>query len=283
MEKLLITAFAFAAVTAAPASAAPVYYGAPVAVPLAYNWTGLYVGGNIGYSTTIRNSSSVHLLDQNGVEQMQTLFSLTPSGWVGGGQIGFNWELVPHFVVGLEGDWDWSNQKDSVCGVAGMGCVFPPTPPNNGVSFLDQKYDWISTLRARVGYAQDGWLIYVTGGGAWAKVETNLAINCPTGCGNLVNTAVGAVSFTDRKSGWVAGLGIEVMLWRNWLVRLEYLHFDFGSLSQTLAVDAVPPPGMPPPFTFVTLNQQLRDNMVRIGLNYKFGYTPAYAPPIVTK
>jgi outer membrane immunogenic protein len=282
MQRLLFTGVALAAMIAGPAMAAdmgaPLYRAPAILAVPAYNWTGFYVGGNFGYSTT-RDSSSAHLLDPNGVEQMQTYFSLAPSGWVGGGQIGYNWEVVPHLVLGIEGDWDWTHQTDWACGVAGTGCINGPSP--NGATYLDQKYEWISTLRARIGWARDSWLLYVTGGPAWAKVDTDLTVNCPLGCGNLTNTAIGSASFSDTRHGWAAGVGIEIVLWGNLTAKLEYLHLDFGNTSQIFGVDAVPPPGAPPPFTFVTLNSQLRDDVVRLGLNYKFGYTPA--PPIVTK
>jgi opacity protein-like surface antigen len=179
-------------------------------------------------------------------------FSLAPSGWVGGGQIGYNWEVVPHLVLGIEGDWDWTHQTDWACGVAGTGCINGPSP--NGATSLGQKYKWISTLRARIGWARDSWLLYVTGGPAWAKVDTDLTVNCPLGCGNLTNTAFGSASFSDSRHGWAAGVGIEIVLWGNLTAKLEYLHLDFGNTSQIFGVDAVPPPGAPPPFTFVTLN-----------------------------
>jgi outer membrane immunogenic protein len=286
MKKLLLTGVAFAALIAVgPALAADVAapaHRAPVVVPVvaAYNWTGFYVGGNFGYSTT-REPSSAHLLDPTGAEQIQTFLSLSPSGWVGGGQIGYNWQVLPHIVLGVEGDWDWTNQRDWACGVAGTGCT-NANPAPFGASYLSQKYDWISTLRARVGWAQDSWLFYVTGGVAWAKVDTDLALNCPLGCANLAGPTIGAGSFSDSRHGWAAGVGIEVVIWSNLTARLEYLHLDFGNTSQTLAADAPGVPGTPPQLTFLTVNSQLRDDIVRIGLNYKFGYTPVVTP-IVTK
>ena len=134
----------------------------------------------------------------------------------------------------------------------------------NGLSTYSENIDWVGTARGRLGWAQDHWLLYVTGGGAWTRVNTNLAINCPLGCGNLLGPTVGAGSVTSNKDGWVIGAGAEVMLAANWTAKVEYQHLDFGTVSQTV-IGA-------PVASYVTLNDKIRDNIIRFGVNYKFGW-----------
>ena len=254
----IVAALMFAA-SAAQAADMPVK--ASPAPPPAWSWTGFYIGGNFGYSSADHQSSDAHLFNAAGVEQMQTSFTQAPSGWLGGFQAGYNWQ-ASSVVFGVEGDWSWTNQKDSGCGIAGMACTNAPSP--NGLSTYSENLNWVGTARGRVGWAQDHWLLYVTGGGAWTRVNTNLAINCPFGCGNLGGPTFGAGSFANNKDGWVIGAGAEVMLAANWTAKVEYQHLDFGTVSQTV-VGA-------PVAAFVTLNDKIRDNIIRFGVNYKFGW-----------
>jgi outer membrane immunogenic protein len=143
-----------------------------------------------------------------------------------------------------------------------MSC--PGGVNTDGFSNLDEKLSWVSTLRGRLGWAQEGWLFYVTGGGAWAKVDTDLSFNCPAGCGPIGGATTGAASFSDTKGGWAAGAGIEVRLIGNWTGRVEYLHIDVGSVSHTV-IGA-------PTATFVTFDNKIQDNIFRAGLNYKFDW-----------
>jgi opacity protein-like surface antigen len=109
----------------------------------------------------------------------------------------------------------------------------------------------------------------MTGGGAWTSVDTTLLANCPTGCGNLSGAAFGTGAFTDGKSGWTAGGGIEVMLTGNLTAKVEYLHLAFGTISHAVIAG--------PTVQTVALNNRLREDLVRFGLNYKFDYAAAPA------
>jgi outer membrane immunogenic protein len=90
--------------------------------------------------------------------------SQKPSGFVGGGTVGANWQ-TGSIVLGVEGDWSWTNKRSSAFLL----------PPFNVTTNLDIKERWIATARGRAGFAYDRWLFYVTGGAAWARVEQILS------------------------------------------------------------------------------------------------------------
>ena len=247
---------AFTQIASAADLGRPVYKAPPPPAPVpVYSWTGFYIGGNVGYSASDNAHSSTTFLD--GTDTIGSPFTLAPSGWLGGVQGGYNWQFSPHGVLGLEGDWQWTSQNDSVCGLISF-C-------DDGIegSFnISTKLQWIATVRARLGWAQDHWLYYVTGGVAWGQDHTTIGTVCPDGCGPTIFTVSNTTTtFTNTRDGWVVGGGIEVALTDNWTSKVEYLHVDLGTLNNTLITG---------PYT-ITLSSPIRDNIFRVGLNYKFG------------
>jgi outer membrane immunogenic protein len=177
---------------------------APVYVSPYYNWSGLYLGINGGYG------AAPHM-----------------EGGLVGGTVGYNWQFGP-WVLGLEGDLDWSN-------VGGANCEFPRCNVEN---------TWLSTVRGRVGYSVERLLPYVTGGAAFGDIKTTV----PGFVGNDVTNA-----------GWTVGAGIEFAPVRPWSVKIEYLYVDLGDANCGPSCGPVTP-GL----------VNLRENIVRAGINYKF-------------
>ncbi len=149
---------AFAAATVAlgvtAASAAdlgqrPVYKAQPAPVMAAYNWSGFYVGGHIGYAFGREDLRDVI----TGVTSASD-----PEGFLGGAQIGFNWQTGA-FVFGIEGDWSWTN-ADGSAAIPG--------------AIVNVEHNWYGTATARVGYAVDNWLWYVKGGAAWMDADYSI-------------------------------------------------------------------------------------------------------------
>jgi outer membrane immunogenic protein len=236
--------------------AAPVYAPpamvtkAPVAVATVYNWTGFYVGGNVGYSVGRGETSRIGL--GNIVDETEKM-ELVTRGVIGGAQAGFNWQSG-NWVAGVEGDYQFADQKDSArFNVIG----------NISFSTIDQRLAWFATGRGRVGYAAGPALFYATGGVAFTEIKTNAA---------LVNTVSGnsGAAFTNSRTGWVAGAGIEGVLTGNWTLKAEYLYMDFGTFTDLFA-------GAPALGNLRDPNLRLvshvRDNIARVGLNYHFGQT----------
>jgi outer membrane immunogenic protein len=256
---VLAAALVRASGTLAADMPAPFYKAPP---PLtAWSWTGFYVGGNVGYGIShdpTADSLSVTAPGGSAVFSAET-FSHSGSGASGGGQLGYNWQFAPHWVVGLEVDGQASGQQDRACV---FGCIVPMILQVSGAD--EQKLDWFGTARARIGFAQEGWLLYATGGAAWGRVDDTLSVSLGNGPMGNVTTA----SFSHDKVGWAAGAGIETHLWGGWTAKLEYLHVDLGGYSNTLGAMNTPVFGAGV-FT-MSSSSGFQDNIVRAGLNYKF-------------
>ncbi|GIK80135.1 MAG: porin family protein [Alphaproteobacteria bacterium] len=137
------------AASAADLGRRPVYKAPPAPVPVAYNWSGFYVGGHLGYGWG--NNEVTDLL--TGVKS-----NLDSDGFLGGAQIGLNWQTGA-FVFGIEGDWSWTNADGST---AIPGAI------------VNADHNWYGTATARVGYAFDNMLWYVKGGAAWMDSDYSI-------------------------------------------------------------------------------------------------------------
>jgi len=199
----------------------------------AANWTGWYLGGNIG-SGTGRDRTTL-----TGLTPVPEQFNLAPDGINGGAQIGYNWQ-ASNWVYGLEADIQASSQRDNKTAVA-LGLVS-----------YDQKLPWFGTVRGRLGYSVGSTLFYATGGYAYGGVKTKI---------NALGVEVANASTT--KSGWTAGAGIETpfkllgLFGPNWTSKTEYLYVDLGSASTTIL------PG-------VVSESKVTEHIFRTGLNYHF-------------
>jgi outer membrane immunogenic protein len=255
-----IAVFGFSSVASAAdlPTKAPAYK-APVAVP--YNWTGWYVGGNIGYGwgrdtgglwDSTDSLSYVNYFKAGG----NVLPGVKPNGIIGGGQVGYNWQISPVWVLGLVADIQASDMHGTA-----SATVAPPGFATS-IQSNSSKIDWFGTVRGRVGYAANNWLFYGTGGLAYGSVNSALTLNC-VGCGNF---AVYAGSNSAINIGWAAGAGVEVGLTPNWTVGVEYLHIDLGNISTS----AIQVSGLTVfPATF-TANSNFAADIVRGTVNFKF-------------
>ncbi len=188
------------------------------AVPYAaaYNWTGAYIGLNAGYGWD-RSGDALGILGN-------------VNGFVGGGQIGYNWQPVGSpLVVGIEGDFQGTSMN---------------TTSTLGAVTVQERDRWFGTIRGRIGYAWDRFMVYGTGG--FAFVNTNF------------NTTVAGVNVSDSgtKSGYALGAGLEYALTGPWTIGAEYLYVSTGSRSVVNAA--------------ATDSDSVRINLVRAKLNYRF-------------
>jgi outer membrane immunogenic protein len=233
-----------------PGAAGGIFKAPRAVAAQAYNWTGAYVGGNVGYGVANNPTTATILAVANiGPPVLNNeSFTQAPAGASIGGQIGFNFQ-ADRFVFGLEADAQWSNQQDRAC-VGGCS--------NAGDNlFTSQKLNAFATARARIGYAANSWLWYVTGGAAWGNVSNTYTFD-----------QFGTFSFNQNKYGWVAGAGVEAALGGNWSAKLEYLYMDLG--NATGSADFLVNPG----FAIVERvigTTTFHDHIFRAGLNYKFG------------
>jgi outer membrane immunogenic protein len=231
------------------------FYKAPP-VPV-WTWDGLYAGINAGYSFGQDTFTEVPLGGGSG----QALGGrVLPNGAVAGGQLGYNWQLG-HIVLGVEGDAQWSGQRDTGCG--GFECTLNFNG-EVGAFMLRHQLDWFATARGRAGVTSGGYLIYVTTGAAWAGVRETNQIQ--------IDQAVDQATVRRTLDGWALGGGIEGHLAGNWTVKLEYLHLDFGPTTTTSHLSgSVGGAGFD---TTQTVNSRWADNIVRVGLNYRLWNAP---------
>jgi outer membrane immunogenic protein len=207
-----------------------------------HNWTGFYAGLNAGGSWGKQDNS---LETTAGVLIQQNTAKL--DGAIGGGQIGYNWQ-TNQIVFGIEADLDASGQKGDgnplyfSPGVVGVGGAF-------SIPYTD-RLEWFGTLRGRLGWANNNWLAYVTGGWAFGGGKID-------GLATIAG-ATTPFSNTHTYSGWTGGGGIEYAFNNRWSAKLEYLYIDFGD-GPTVQI---------PPLKIVA--GKMTDNIVRAGINYKF-------------
>jgi outer membrane immunogenic protein len=260
MKRLLIAISAAASLLATGAFAAdlpakaPVYTKAPVYVEPVYDWTGFYIGGNLGYSWG-RSSDTSTLANAAGTVLLTTSDKSNLDGIVGGGQIGYNWQMQ-NWVFGLEADIQGTGEKGSR---AFSITTFNPfailfVPPVTTPFTLTQKIDWFGTVRGRIGIlATPKVLLYATGGLAYGEVNSNEAVGGPV---------PGVFSQNNTNVGWTLGAGIEGVIAPNWTARLEYLYVDLGTVSGAFTL---------PSTNISYFNSRITDNVLRAGINYKFG------------
>ena len=248
---------------AADLAKAPPPRPAPVAPVI--NWTGFYVGGNLG--GVVENASGTsNFTDTTPNPPNPQSNSFTNTSFLGGVQAGYNWQFAPLWVAGIEADWDWTNTGYNFCrqtSVSSVACS------DNGFGFetINSKTDWLATLRGRLGVTWGNWLFYGTGGAAWGRINTTLSLNCTAlGCGESSIAAVSASSSAGTTAaGWVAGLGAEWMFAGNWSVRAEWLHVDLGSIN-----DSLPTVGSGGTIQTAVWSRTEKFDEFRAGFNYLF-------------
>jgi outer membrane immunogenic protein len=307
MKKLALTvsiiAFSSAGAFAADLPA-KVYTKAPVIADPVYDWTGFYVGGNVGYSWG-RSSSLIPFSDPS----TSTLLAATSSkfdmdGVIGGGQLGYNWQ-INRWVFGLEADIQGSGQKGSTNALcAGGPTTFTSTLPSavNGLcslgrtgdtvigdvgafpvtESLSQKLEWFGTVRGRIGPTITPTILaYVTGGLAYGEVRTTDTVGGtnilgPQGVNSpaVLAPVTGSFSNSSTRVGWTVGAGVEGAIGGNWTAKLEYLYIDLGNVSGSFVTPIVTPSGG---FLTTGYNSHITDNILRVGVNYRF------AGPVVAR
>jgi outer membrane immunogenic protein len=216
------------AVVAALCSAQAALAQDPLLAPVSfYNWTGVYVGANLGYA-------SASITDTTTSGGTSTSSSQTMTGFIGGGQLGanFQWNRT---VFGFEVDANASSQ-------------------NTSSNTLTASMPSFATARARIGYAYDRLHYYVTGGGGYVQFSSSGTTTDATGA--PVTTAG-----SSRRTAWVAGAGTESAVTPNVILRLEFLYLQLLENTQNSAT------------TTPAISSQSAYNIIgRVGLSYKFGW-----------
>lgn len=186
----------------------------PIVAPV-YNWTGCYIGGHAGVGWAKRDWSNTANTTAFGDLSPGNGFSQTNSGFVGGGQLGCNYQ-VNQWVLGIEGTFSGTSIKgDLANGTFGAAD-----------DVFSSKINSIATVTGRVGLAFNNWLPYIKGGYAGANV--NFSVSDTVGI-------VGSGSQTSWHNGWTLGGGLEYGLTPNWILGIEYDYISLNSKNYNVA------------------------------------------------
>jgi len=240
MSCVLVAAF----LGAANAADLTLPYKAPPPPPAPIsNWTGFYIGvnGGAGWGTS---ASSINLSALAAGLGTLPVSSHELNGFLGGGQIGYNWQ-TGNVVLGVEGDGDWANIQGTAPCIVEFSCA--------------ANIQWTADATVRLGVLPlSNVLVYVKGGAAWAGVNYTLS------SGALIAPGGISSNLTTTKTGGLLGIGTEYLFAPHWTAKIEYNYTDFGSSTNTFALSdgvAVLP---------VAAQTTLQLHTVKAGVNYHF-------------
>lgn len=219
MKKFLLGSVGLAAMLAGPAMAADMRVAPPPPPVVYYDWSGAYVGGNIGGVWHDVNRFYPNL----GQLGFPANFQTSDSNAIFGFHAGAQWQWGA-WVLGVEAAL-------SGCTSECRSFAVLPNPPFNGAGAppntltAEHKMTSLFTLGPRLGYAWDRWMIFATGG--WASAELKGGYLTTT-TGLVFNPAFSGAS--RNSNGWYAGGGFDYMVHKGPLVDVilgvEYQHFD---------------------------------------------------------
>jgi outer membrane immunogenic protein len=279
---IALSGAAFAADLHAPPPPPPPY------VPLP--WTGFYVGLNAGYEWSNNvsvNSSGSSLIadpvgDPTGAYESALVgvgtanLPVKNNGFIGGGQIGYNFQFANNTVASAEADIEGIAGSTSTATRA----TFTPVPgfadSYTTAVGVSNKLDYFGTLRGRYGYLfTPSLLVYGTGGFAWGGTSTSVGFVASDALG--FPTVYGSSRLSTTSVGWTAGGGLEWMFAPNWTAKVEYLYYElskqtssFGYLTQNF------PTGTFGSSALTHFTIQPKGSIVRVGVNYLFNWgTPS--------
>jgi outer membrane immunogenic protein len=211
----------------------------PPPVAAEYNWTGFYVGGHIGpgWGSSLWTNATGVFTDGQLRHDLD--------GLLGGAQLGYNHQ-IGRWVIGVEGDFSWSN-------IEGTG-IFDPTGGRDPVSV---HKNWLASVTGRVGHTFGPWLAYAKGGGAWVEDRYRVTLTPLAG--------PPTAEVTKTNTGYTIGGGLEYGFLANWSARVEYDYYNFG----TERVSFPPVPGF---LTFPNFPLDISQHVhaVKFALNYRF-------------
>lgn len=249
--------------------------------PVVNSWTGFYIGANAGWigSDPSISNAAVGTPDAvlgvvPGVSAGLAALASGPvsagrqSGFIGGGQIGYNYQINNTWVAGIEADLQGISGSGSTGSLATAGVVVGSAITSTLTASANTE--WLGTLRGRLGFlATPAVLVYGTGGLAFGHNTVTTAL-AQSGTNGFIGA--GAGSFSDTSVGWTAGAGVEWMFAQKWTAKLEYLHYDLGTDSFTWAARGTPASAFFSGVVYQTevTSVQFRGDIVRVGLNYKF-------------
>jgi outer membrane immunogenic protein len=229
--------------------------------PPLFTWTGIYVGGQVGYAWGAGNFNGSGFDPLTGAFVVNNLGS-RPNGVIGGAHLGYHYQFN-QFVLGVEGSVDGTSLSNTA--VLALPVAF-------GGSTLTARStaDVQGSIRGKAGIAWDRVMIYGTGGVAFGGFNNHLTLIAPAFIPPFFATA----DIAHTRTGWTAGGGLEFAVTNNWWIYGEYRFSDFGTIRNGALSNV-------PAGVFFNSSRRLQENQVQGGFSYKFD---TYAPlPVVSK
>lgn len=235
------------------------------APPPSSSWNGFYVGGFVGGNWGRATADTSTVFSPTGYFAATSVSAiatagrqnLNPSGFNGGGQVGYNYQ-AGHFVVGAEGDFGWMTGKKT----QSTTVTYPCCSPTAFTITQSVKTNWVSTVRGRAGYAAGNLLVYATGGVAFTDLNYSEVFT------DTFATANEGAAIKKTRTGWTGGGGVEYKFGK-WSAKGEYLFADFGRATTT-STNLSAPASTSWPTSQFTHSVYLKEHLVRFGLNYHF-------------
>jgi outer membrane immunogenic protein len=211
-----------------------------------------------------------------------TSISDDTAGFLAGGQVGCNLQFAPRWVIGIEGEGEWSHitgttdvsfshpKVELFDEFGNLVDVLPAGPIPGMFASAHSLTEWLASVTARLGYTPwDRWLLYVKGGAAWAGDKYNLSGSACTLITTSPTVCAASSPFDLRaketRFGWTTGLGVEYAFWDNWSAKLEYDFYDFGTRHVTFTDQLGK-------FNLGGADINQRINVIKFGVNYRFNW-----------
>jgi outer membrane immunogenic protein len=236
-----------------------------------YPWSGFYLGGDLGggwgrsdlrttavsagpgipFPTGYFQGTSIPAILEVGAQRTKS------SGATGGIDGGYNWQ-DGNLVLSFETDWGYLGLH----GVSSGSAIYPCCAPTGFTIKSSTRSDFLFTARPRVGLAHDGMLVFLTGGLAVSRLNSDFEFS------DNNSAAAASGSFSRITAGYAFGAGVEARAGRRWSFKAEYLYVNLGRISASSAnLTTVYGPS---PLNVFTHSADLIVNIARLGVNYRF-------------
>ena len=207
------------------------------------------------------------------------------TGFIGGGQIGYNYTPSPNWLLGIEADFQGIAGAHSTASTGGAGIPLCCSDENIvSASTATKSLGYLGTVRGRIGYEfMPTLLVYATGGLAYGSVKSSSSIwqNNLFDGGVPDNSGFASYgNYSQTRAGWVVGGGLEWMFMPNWSLKAEYLHYDLGRATYGMGGLAFNDPDLLYASSPVA-STRFNGNIARVGINYHFSF--AAPAPLVAK
>jgi outer membrane immunogenic protein len=295
MKKLVLALSAIAAFggTALAADMAPRIYSKAVAPAPVASWTGFYAGlnagGTFGDGSLATTGTPVSFnpagLNAGAPATMNALAVLLASNapgsgsqFIGGGQIGYNFQFAPAYVLGFEADIQGlagSGRTSSVSTTSSFAPFGFPANNYSSTASFTKGLDYLGTARGRIGFlATPSVLAYATGGLAYGGAHVGSAFSIqqtfPGWNTTIVPPIFGGANATKTAVGWTLGGGLEWMFGQQWSAKVEYLYYDLGTVGAPVLLTQNVNVTTPWATALAQTTTRFNGSIVRAGVNYHF-------------